>query len=347
MKLVKRFVRLFLFFLWAILLLSFPQQVGNGIRLGLTSCGSVLIPSLFPFMVLSNLAVYSRIGKDLARFLEPISRKWFRLPSRCAVALFMGMIGGYPVGAQIVSEMLDRGEINRNTAERLLCLCVNAGPSFLIAAVGSSMLGNLKSGVLLLSAQVCSVLILGCVLGRIDPVDDRSSVSHISNTYPLGDALVMSVSKAITGMLSLCGYVLLFSMVLSLTEQLPFDLFYLTSLFEVTSGCLAAVNRHASLPFLGFLTSFGGFSVHFQVFSFFHKQRPSTVRFLISRILYGGLTASLVKVGLSLFPRAVSVSAVNRYTAQIPASPLFSVLLMVLCAVFLLSFPESIWRRLD
>ena len=58
-KLIPRLSAL-LFLLAAILLLIYSAPVRKGVSAGLESCAAVLIPSLFPFMVLSGVLGESR-----------------------------------------------------------------------------------------------------------------------------------------------------------------------------------------------------------------------------------------------------------------------------------------------
>ena len=46
----------------AALLLAFSAQAGEGARQGLSACGSVIIPSLFPFMALASFAAATPVS---------------------------------------------------------------------------------------------------------------------------------------------------------------------------------------------------------------------------------------------------------------------------------------------
>lgn len=89
----------------------------------------MLIPSLFPFMILAGLISRTSAGPLLSRCVGLITRP-MGLPERLGSVLLMSFVGGFPVGAQMLSEMLARREISRDTAERALCFCVNAGLRF-------------------------------------------------------------------------------------------------------------------------------------------------------------------------------------------------------------------------
>ena len=44
-------------------LIALPQTAAEGVRSGLTLCGQVILPSLFPFFVCSNLFVLLGLGE--------------------------------------------------------------------------------------------------------------------------------------------------------------------------------------------------------------------------------------------------------------------------------------------
>ena len=76
-----------------------PQAASQGVRDGLTLCGQVVIPSLFPFLALSSFLVQSGLAQRAGHLLEPITKLLFRLPGAAGSAILMSLIGGYPVGA--------------------------------------------------------------------------------------------------------------------------------------------------------------------------------------------------------------------------------------------------------
>ena len=77
-------------------LLVWPQAVAGGISRGLSICSTVIIPSLFPFIVLAGFVTRSGIDAAVGRRLEKVTRFLFGLPGRCAAGILIGFVGGYP-----------------------------------------------------------------------------------------------------------------------------------------------------------------------------------------------------------------------------------------------------------
>lgn len=331
------------------------QEVCAGVRTGLLNCANVLIPSLFPFMILAGLISRTSAGPLLSRCVGLITRP-MGLPERLGSVLLMSFVGGFPVGAQMLSEMFARREISRDTAERALCFCVNAGPSFLISAVGAGMLGSRTAGLVLLGAQLLSSLTVGFLHFhggniRLPPVLQT----------PSKDAFVESVRGAAAGMIGICAFVVAFSALAALLDA--FGVFRLltgvlasffpalgerffsaalTGLLEVTNGCIAAAGLHTFQGFVlcAFLVSFSSISIIFQVKSCFPTETEiSFGKFYRSRLLHGGITSLLAALGYRLIPPAelAAGAMVSRPVPQATPNMLFTcACLIAMCTILIL-----------
>ena len=94
-----------------------------------------MIPSLFPFMVLSGFMVRSGLSLKIGQCLQPVLGLFFRLPSQMLYAIFMGFLCGFPMGAKIVADMLEKEQITLKEGEYLLTFCNNIGPLYMLGYV--------------------------------------------------------------------------------------------------------------------------------------------------------------------------------------------------------------------
>ena len=124
-------------------------------------CAKVIVPSLFPFFVCSNLFCALGLERPMERVLSRVVEPLFGVPGSGAAALFVGLTGGYPSGAQSVGALYGGGSIDRQTAKRLLLFCNNCGPAFIFGVVGPSVFGSSLAGLLLYLVHVASSLLLG------------------------------------------------------------------------------------------------------------------------------------------------------------------------------------------
>lgn len=155
--------RLFPVFFGAALLL-FPDVSAAAAREGVALCLQTVLPSLFPFFVLSSLLVQSDVPRLLSRAMAGVMYPLFGVSGAGASALILGLLGGYPVGARTVAELYGRGEIAREEAEQLLAFCNNSGPGFFLGVCGTAVFGSARAGAYLYLIHVGAALVTGVLL---------------------------------------------------------------------------------------------------------------------------------------------------------------------------------------
>lgn len=94
-----------------------------------------MIPSLFPFMVLSGFLIRSGLSVKIGQWLHPLLGSLFRLPPQMLYAIFMGFLCGFPMGAKLVSDMLEQKQITKKEGAYLLAFCNNIGPLYILGYV--------------------------------------------------------------------------------------------------------------------------------------------------------------------------------------------------------------------
>lgn len=320
----------------------YPETASQGAAAGLDVCLSVLVPSLFPFLVLSVFLVRSGASSLLGRILEKPTRLLFRLPGCCAPVILMGMIGGYPVGARGTASLLRTGDVTEEEAGRLTLFCVNAGPAFVLSAVGARFLHSARAGGILLASSLTASLLLGLLLRGRGPVRlPRRTASQTARTGA-GEALVASVSDACRSLVVMCCFVVLFSVVLAfLSLLLPPGMLVscLSAVLEVTGGCRDLSAAGAPPWTLAAALGWGGLCVQLQILSLPGTPRLPLWKFSLARLAHAAL-AALVSLPLcTLLPPDVAAQPVfSNTTSQaspaLAASPAAAAALLLSCAVF-------------
>ena len=249
-----------------LLLILDGKTAVHGIYEGIQLCLNSLLPALFPFSVLSILITGSIIGKQI-RILAPVCR-FCRIPSGCESLFAVGILGGYPVGAQNVMIAFRDGKLSEADARRMAVFCNNAGPSFIFGLLGSLFPSPVYLW-LLWGIQILSALITGWLM----PGGSR-------NPQVMQDARAPSASEAIQiaakGMVHICSCVVLFRMVLEFLSH--WILWYfptvmqvmISGLLELSNGCLMLHSVESTkLRFIlaAVLLSFGGLCVRMQTVS--------------------------------------------------------------------------------
>lgn len=323
---------LFLFMgILLIFLLCCPIQAVAAAKNGLVLCAETIVPSLFPFFMLSSFFINTGYSSLISRPLQPIFSRLFGISSAGTGAFFLGSFAGYPVGAKSVAELRETKQISAEEANRLLRFCNNAGPLFLIGTVGAGMFGNVQYGYLLLFSHLISSAVVG-VLFRRNVSSDRHA--HPTNIRFSWDFFSESLSSSVTSILSVCGSVILFQVFIAALHHFGILTFFaelltagkaigvgksiLSGIIEMTSGIRIISQLHGYsdrilLSAVSLLIGFGGLCVHIQTFTFIKKLSKKT--YLTGKLLQGMFSAIFT---YCLYPKFFSSASV--FYAHTPTS---------------------------
>ena len=299
-----------------IALVTAPTQAMTGAKNGLTLCCNVIIPSLFPFFVLSSLAVDLGLAAYLGRLLEGVMRPLFRVSGCCAIAVVLGFVGGYPLGAKTALELYRQGLCTKTETERLLAFCNNSGPAFILGVVGAGIFGSGQIGLLLYASHCVASLLTGLLFRFYGHEDQRAKATSYpkpieATTIPA--AFTNGVVRSFSNLLNICAFVIFFSALLQLMSY--FGVFtaiarllslvgvssryapqLVAGLLELTSGVssLGGVASSAgSISMAAFMLGWAGLSVHCQVLCFLIDSGLSARTYLLGKFLHGLISAAL------------------------------------------------------
>ena len=311
-------------------LVAAPGEAIEGAKEGLTLCFNVIIPSLFPFFVLSSLVVDLGLAAYLGRLLEKVMRPLFRVSGSCAAALAMGFIGGYPVGARTALQLYQQGQCTKREAERLLAFCNNSGPAFILGVVGAGVFGSGKVGLLLYLTHAAASILVGLLFrfyGGKEPPRRSRSVRATIETVRASAAFTGAVGKALQSTLNICAFVVFFAVLLRLLSAYGVltGLAGLLSVFGVgeewarrlVAGLLELSSGVSSLSGAGvggvsmaaFMLGWAGLSVHCQVLSFIGDSGLSVRTYIAGKLCHGLIAAALTYGLTRLLPLSEPVSS--------------------------------------
>lgn len=314
----------------------FSRSNLNAVKDGLFLWATAVVPSLFPFFVSTELLYSTNIVSYLGKLLNPIMRPLFNVPGEAGFAFIMGLISGYPVGAKIVSNFVENGVCTTEEAERMLSFTNNSGPLFIIGTVGISLFGSTTIGLLLFFTHILACISVGIILRfmskKISNSNYKSSFSQNSGKYvtfaSLGEVLSKSITNAISTILMIGGFVVIFSVIISILNQsyildnlatilspvgnlvgIPEELvkYILSGILELTNG----VSLVSSVPLkslstniiiCAFLLGFGGISILLQVFSIISKNKLSIKPYIFGKLLQGILAAFYTFIAIEFIP---------------------------------------------
>ena len=193
-------------------LLLLPEVSAQAARDAMLLCAQTLIPSLFPFFVLSSLLIACGASELLSALLSPLMRPLFGLSGTGAAALALGLCGGYPVGARTAAELVENGALSRDEGERLLAFCNNAGPGFLLGVCGAGVFSSSRAGAALYLIHVAAALCAGLLTCRaLPPVPHGTHPHKSAKAQHLSTAFPAAVQNALTGCLNVSAFVVFFT----------------------------------------------------------------------------------------------------------------------------------------
>ena len=319
----------------ALALILWPKEAMAAMRDGLKLCGNVIIPSLFPFFVLSSLVVELGMSRYLGRLFQPIMAPLFRVNGACASAVALGFVGGYPVGARTAISLYQSGQCSKTEAERLLAFCNNSGPAFILGVVGAGVFGSGAAGILLYLVHIAASLAVGLLFRFYRPQEgprrgQRPSAQFQTTRFPV--AFTHSVTGALASTLNICAFILFFTVTIRMLSlagvltglarllslvfsPLGFSQSWaqrlLTGVLELSSGVSSLTDGSLSgrLSMAAFMLGWAGLSVHCQVLAFLGDSGLSMGTYLVGKLLHGGLSAALLALLSPLLPLEAPVSA--------------------------------------
>ena len=312
-------------------LVAAPSEAIAGAKDGLALCFNVIVPSLFPFFVLSSLVVDLGLAAYLGRAMEGLMRPLFRVSGSCAAAVALGFIGGYPVGARTALQLYEQGLCSKPEAERILAFCNNSGPAFILGVVGAGIFGDSRVGLLLYLTHALASLMVG-LLFRFYGGRERKPAA-VSRPKPIRTvtfpaAFTGAVSRALQSTLNICAFVVFFAVVLRLLSafgvlsavasllslaglEAEWARRLVAGLLELSSGVASlqgGTGLTGRVSLAAFMLGWAGLSVHCQVLSFLMDSGLSARVYLAGKLCHGLIAAGLTYALTRLFPLSAPVA---------------------------------------
>ena len=128
---MKRILLSLLALFFLILLLLSPGTALEGARKGLLLWAYTVLPTLLPFMIGTGvIAAMGAVGLVVKPF-SPLLSGVFHFSQPAGFVFLTGLLCGYPMGAKMDRDLLERGQISWEEACYLLSICNHPSPMFL------------------------------------------------------------------------------------------------------------------------------------------------------------------------------------------------------------------------
>ena len=291
---MKKIISLFIIIGFFVIMLIFPRQTFEGAESGLLLWFQIVLPTLLPFIILSNLLIHTNAVTYISLIVKPFVQKLFRVSDYGCYAVFVGFLCGYPMGAKVVSDLIQAGKISQKEGQYLLSFCNNTSPMFIISFIvmqnfknESLLLGTLI--ILFLAPILCSFLFRHLYTFSHQKKTQQTSNNIFHFNFSTFDTCIMNGFETIT---KIGGYIILFSILFSICKQLPL-LWFLPTL-EISCGItyISKLGMPLSIayPYILALTSFGGFCAVAQTSSMLQDSKLTIIPYIIQKIITAILT---------------------------------------------------------
>ena len=299
------------------LILFFPTLAIDYMNRGMKLCVGTVIPSLFPFMVASELIVMTGAARPLGRMLRAPAKALFGVSGEGASALVLGCVCGFPIGTRAAVSMYKRGRISLGEVSRLVCFSNNPSSGFIISAVGATLFGSREFGTALFFITLLSSLIVGILQNILLGGADEATVASKKDSAPeraekKGIAeFSAAVSSSALAMLGVCAFVVFFSTFTGTlgvllsglgAPQMLKAIFF--SFFELTGGVAEAAGVSpiiCAILVAAFAVGWSGISVHLQMIGICDGIAIPLRRYFLAKLCQGLINVALVLGYFKLF----------------------------------------------
>jgi sporulation integral membrane protein YlbJ len=302
-----------------------PKQSILSAGEGLNLWFNLLLPSLFPFIFISDLLISFGFIDFISKYLEPIMKPVFNVSGIGIFPFSMSMLSGYPVGARLTSKIRELNLITQDEGNRLISFSSTSGPLFILGTVLIGMVGAPKLSSLMIIPHYLSALTIG-ILFRNYRKNSKNTLGNISssktnsnafiskkNNKSLGSIISGSIKDSMDSIIVIGGFLIIYSVIIDIVLSSALFNFIISGIsaafsieintlkgiaagiIELTKGCSLVskldIDIIIKILLLNFLIGWGGLSIHSQAISFISRTDISTKIYLISKFLHGLLSA--------------------------------------------------------
>lgn len=297
--------------------LKYSALCAEGVRYGIELSVNKLIPSLFPFMVISEIIVNANACSILICTLGKPFSKIFAISQDGVLPFLLGMLFGFPIGLKSAISLYESGKIDKSELIRLSLFSSLPSPAFFISAVGEALFGSALFGIELYLIALFGSVLIG-ILSRFFFKAERGKYFSClkSENHLSGGSFVLAVTSSAQTLISVCSFVVFFSMISEVLKEL-FAFFSLDKALsicllgtlEMTGGAaLASTLGESGAPLAAAILGFSGISVLCQFISVSKQHDLPILPYLYSKLFLAALEFLLSFFLIRIFSDVIKIS---------------------------------------
>lgn len=286
----KIFYILFLLIL-SFLVIIYSKDISFNITKIFDTWKTNIFPSLFPFFIISKILI--NYG---------FTPKIFNINPNYSFIFLMSMISGFPSSAKYTKELVDKGIVSYEDANKIILFTHFSNPAFILITLSSNFLKNTRVGFLILFSHYISNLVIALFVKG-----SKSKSTYKKDPKPFSYALNDAIKDTLSTLFLILGTLVTYSIIITLFNKLPINIYYksiLIGLIELTEGLrsvsLLNISLRLKASLCTFLLSFGGLAIHTQVINII---KINYKKYLIFRIFHASLSFLITYFLFNLFYR--------------------------------------------
>lgn len=324
---IKKLIRYSFFILIIILIFQMtksPKLVIESAKSGLYSWFNILLPSLFPFMVLSDILISLDYVHLFSKALEPLIKPLYNVSGYGSLPIIISSVSGYPMGAKLTSQIRSNNMVSLIEANRLIAFTSTSGPLYILGTVAIGMLNNSEINFLLIFPHYFAAFTLGLIfrfikIGDINKFEKKlvkvpnSNKDQLQRKFkPLGKLISDSIKNGISSILLIGGFVIFYSVIINIIFELEVTKTalsfisnflrldkeiikaFFSGIVEMTQGCInianLSINFYIKILMLNFIIAWGGLSIHSQALSFIYETDINPSIYILAKLAHGILS---------------------------------------------------------
>lgn len=286
---LNKLITISVILLTLVISIFYSDEIAHSVKSGLRLCANVIIPSVFPFIILADFLIFA-VDFSTLNFVPYLFEKIFKINKSGVYALIIGFLCGFPLGVKTAKELYIAKELSKEETERLIGFCNNTGPAFLVSGIGYGLRGDVSEGVFLYVIMIISALLVGYIFS----LKSKPSVSSAQFTKKYF-SLTNSIRKAGNNTLTICAYLTFFACFCGILRNiLGENLLYLFIIPLLEVGSAASILSKTrllpeilSLALTAFAICFSGLSVHLQALSFISDTDLKVKKYFAMKLIEG------------------------------------------------------------
>lgn len=285
-----------------------PSLIFTGASNGVLLWFHTVLPTLFPFIVMTSILIHTNALHMISAITSPILCPIFGVSKNASFAIIGGFLCGYPMGANIISELYKTKHISKTEGAYLLSFCNNASPAFIVSYICLQKLHRTDLIAPTLIILIGSIIVSSWIFRHFYSSKSLSGCPASKN-ISLVNVLDQAITNGMETITKIGGYIICFSILIALVEpyasKSPVFAYLLLPSLELTNGITYLSNASLPFSFKYFLilihTSFGGICALFQTKCVLYDQEFSIASYIIEKLATTAVTSLLAMCYIMLF----------------------------------------------